>query len=214
MIWRAMLGYQRRLIEQAERAEHQAPHDPLTGLANCLPFERRLGARAGGRRRPAPNRRLVMLIDLNGFKYVNDTLGHQAGDDVLIETGQRLRQVCREGDTVSRIGGDEFAVLLPEVATFEAAKRSPSGRRGPAPQLTSCPGRLCCGEVARVGMVLGAGGSAQQMLRHADAAMYRAKATGRELPCTTRRSTPTSPTAWRSSMTCVRSSTKATRTAS
>ena len=133
VIWRVVLGYQRRLIQQADRSEHQALHDPLTGLPNRALFARRLseavraaeaaaagrgpGDRAGGE----PVQLALMVIDLNGFKAVNDTLGHPAGDQLLIETGRRLTQAARRGDVVARLGGDEFAVLLPDVPDADTA---------------------------------------------------------------------------------------------
>jgi diguanylate cyclase (GGDEF)-like protein len=175
MIWRVMLGYQRRAFEHAAASQHQALHDPLTGLPNRLLFERRLDAALA-----ASNQRLaIMLIDLNGFKRVNDTLGHQAGDEVLIETGHRLAQVCREGDTVARLGGDEFAVLLPRVATVEAAKEIAERAVGALRRNYLLPAGAAAVS-GSVGMVLGPDGpDAEDMLRHADAAMYRAKTTGK-----------------------------------
>jgi diguanylate cyclase len=179
MIWRVMLGYQRRVLEHAAASQHMALHDPLTGLANRTLFEQRLHAALGAAQDIPDQRLAVMLIDLNGFKAVNDTLGHQAGDEVLIETGHRLRTVLREGDTLARIGGDEFAVLLPTVATIEAA-------RNIAERATGVLRRnyiLAAGPAAvsgSIGLALGPDGAgAEDMLRHADAAMYRAKTTGK-----------------------------------
>lgn len=177
-IWRVMLGYQRRVLQHAEVSQYQALHDPLTGLANRLLFQRRLEDAldpANG----ADSQLAVMLIDMNGFKAVNDTLGHQAGDDVLVETGHRLRKVCRDGDTVARLGGDEFAVLLPRVDSVEAATDIAERATGALRRNYLLP----AGSAAvsgSVGMVLGrAGTCAEDMLRHADAAMYRAKTSGK-----------------------------------
>jgi diguanylate cyclase (GGDEF)-like protein len=95
--------------------EHQALHDPLTDLPNRSSFDDTLQRRAAQDRRQAP-RAAVLLIDLDRFKEVNDTLGHQAGDELLRQIGPRLHGVVPDGATISRFGGDEFAVLLPEVA--------------------------------------------------------------------------------------------------
>ena len=98
----------RRLRRQAAQAEHDALHDPLTGLANRELFARRVAAETN-RGTPAA----VVLVDLDRFKEVNDTLGHHAGDQLLVEVGRRLAATLRSGDTVARLGGDEFGLLLP-----------------------------------------------------------------------------------------------------
>jgi diguanylate cyclase (GGDEF)-like protein len=103
------------LRRQAELNEYQALHDPLTGLPNRLLFRDRVGQallachRAGGRV-------AVLVMDLDRFKEVNDTLGHHSGDALLTELGSRLMGALRESDTIARLGGDEFAVLLPDQA--------------------------------------------------------------------------------------------------
>ncbi|SDC37166.1 diguanylate cyclase (GGDEF) domain-containing protein [Geodermatophilus telluris] len=98
----------RRLRRQAAQAEHDALHDPLTGLANRELFARRVDAEL---QRGTPG--AVVLVDLDRFKEVNDTLGHHAGDQLLREVGVRLAATVRAGDTVARLGGDEFGLLLP-----------------------------------------------------------------------------------------------------
>ncbi|MDW6026183.1 diguanylate cyclase [Mesorhizobium sp. BAC0120] len=98
--------YQRQL-------EHLALHDPLTGLPNRAFFNRELG-RLIERARESDTQLVVMLVDLDRFKEVNDTFGHPAGDALLVEIAQRLQKVMRRGDFVARLGGDEFAILISE----------------------------------------------------------------------------------------------------
>ena len=91
-----------------------APHDPLTGLPNRALFRDRLGqALAQARRRGG--QMALLFLDLDGFKGINDTRGHEAGDRLLVETAARLGQCVREGDTAARLGGDEFTVILHDV---------------------------------------------------------------------------------------------------
>lgn len=101
------------LRNSQEALSHQAFHDPLTGLANRARFGE-LTSRALAE--SAPGRTVVMALDLDGFKAVNDNLGHAAGDRLLREVARRLVNATRGGDTVARLGGDEFAVMLPDVA--------------------------------------------------------------------------------------------------
>jgi len=99
--------------QQTERMilEHQASHDPLTGLVNRREFERRLD-RAVETAREQHKEHVLLYLDLDNFKEVNDAVGHQAGDELLKRVAKRMSSIMRERDTLARLGGDEFAVLL------------------------------------------------------------------------------------------------------
>jgi diguanylate cyclase (GGDEF)-like protein len=155
-----------------EVVAHQAAHDPLTGLANRRLFAARLDTALSGHE---DARRIgVLFFDLDGFKTVNDTYGHEAGDEVLLATAHRLATVVESSDCVARLGGDEFAVLahrpssegldsLRELVTEVLAE--PHLVHG---QLVDVPGS--------VGMTLAAAGEAfAVVMRRADAAMYAVK---------------------------------------
>ena len=167
-----------------------AYHDALTGLANRARFLECLdGMLARAHAAGDPGRVAVLLLDLDGFKAVNDTLGHAAGDALLVQVGERLLNATRGCDTVARLGGDEFAVLLDGVG--QDADVSAVAER-----LVAALGRpfaLPAGE-ARVGTSLGmaragraghpgegapASTASAAVLHHADVALYRAKALGR-----------------------------------
>ncbi|SDZ39887.1 diguanylate cyclase (GGDEF) domain-containing protein [Micromonospora pattaloongensis] len=178
VIWRVVLGYQRRLAQQADANEHLALHDPLTGLPNRAMFRRRL-ARALRQLKSTPDGQLaLMILDLNGFKAVNDTLGHAAGDQLLAEAGQRLRSSARAGDVVARLGGDEFAVLLPQIADVRQATRVAdriAERLREDFLLDAGPAAVS----GSIGVAIGPlHGVSDELIRHADAAMYRAKSNG------------------------------------
>ncbi len=100
-----------KLAVSLQVARHDAAHDALTGLMNRRAFDDTLRATAAQSARYGWTFTL-MLLDLNGFKHVNDTLGHPVGDDVLRSYGQALRKTLRTGDTAGRVGGDEFGVIL------------------------------------------------------------------------------------------------------
>jgi diguanylate cyclase (GGDEF)-like protein len=167
-----------QLVDDLHRAaaerEYQALHDPLTGLPNRTLFTdrvRQAAAALGGDRRLA-----VLLIDLDRFKEINDTLGHASGDLVLREVGVRLRAGLPDGHTVARLGGDEFAVLVPALPDWDAAVdvgrlvRATLGRPLPIEQLEL--------EVTgSVGIALGPdhGSDPDVLLQRADVAMYQAK---------------------------------------
>jgi diguanylate cyclase (GGDEF)-like protein/PAS domain S-box-containing protein len=159
-----------RLVEQAFR-------DPLTGLANRALFNDR-AAHALARRARGDQRLALLLLDLDNFKAVNDSLGHAAGDALLIETGRRLRACVRPADTVARLGGDEFAVLLEDVdgpgAVSATAERISRAVRAPV--------ALEGSEIlpsASIGVAeSGPGEDADALLRDADVALYAAKHQG------------------------------------
>jgi diguanylate cyclase (GGDEF)-like protein/PAS domain S-box-containing protein len=164
-------------IELEAQLTHQAFHDNLTGLANRALFRDRLD-QALARAERSDRSLAVLLVDLDGFKQVNDTLGHDAGDQLLQEVAQRFNGVVRSSDTVARFGGDEFALLLEEVADHEAAALAHRLLERLATPITVVGREVVLG--ASVGIVLHTGaGQSEELVRHADVAMYAAKDAGR-----------------------------------
>jgi diguanylate cyclase (GGDEF)-like protein len=166
-----------RLRLEAADKEHQALHDALTGLPNRLLFHQRV-EQALSRSVTASEKVGVMLLDLDRFKEVNDTLGHHNGDLLLQEIGDRLRRTIRAGDTVARLGGDEFAVLLPELSGAEAAVAAANGIRHALERPFSI-GDVTLDVGASIGIAIWPdhGDDAVTLLQRADVAMYAAKAT-------------------------------------
>ena len=167
----------RRLAE--ERTRHAALHDPLTGLPNrALLLER-----ARHRQRLADRGRgglaAVLFLDLDHFKLVNDSLGHEAGDELLRQVATRLRAAVRPMDTVARFGGDEFVILLEDLEDREAVLGVVS-RVQEAFAEPFTLGTASHGATTSIGVALWEeGGDADALLRNADAALYRAKDRGR-----------------------------------
>ena len=164
------------LERRAEVIRYQAAHDPLTSLPNRVLFQDRLVqalARPGAQI-------AVVLLDIDNFKLVNDSLGHSAGDELLMKIAPRLASALRPGDTIARLGGDEFVVLLERIPDERSAARV-------AERIVSCfeaPFALSAGEhfaKASLGIAItGAEGSEPaSLIRDADAAMYQAMARGR-----------------------------------
>ncbi len=165
--------------EKTGQLRHQSLHDALTGLANrALVLERGQQMIARARRRQAPV--AALYIDLDGFKHVNDTFGHAAGDLLLQIVAARLTTVVRDADTAGRLGGDEFVVLL-EGSTLEEGPEVVAERVLEAlgePYDLSHLGRQLS-VTASVGIAIGTFATADELLRDADLALYEAKAAGR-----------------------------------
>jgi diguanylate cyclase (GGDEF)-like protein/PAS domain S-box-containing protein len=160
----------RHLLEGELR--HQAYHDSLTGLPNRKLLVERLGEILRDDRTVS-----VLFVDLDDFKNVNDGLGHQAGDDLLVAVAERLRGAVRDRDIVARLGGDEFAILVTGGEHGEAqhvARRIIDSLGAPF-DLSGT--RVSIG--ASVGISTGSASSVDELLRNADVAMYRAKAAGK-----------------------------------
>ncbi|GJE59616.1 diguanylate cyclase domain-containing protein [Methylobacterium trifolii] len=158
----------------SDRTRYLAEYDAMTGLANRSSFQNRLAQLGAG----APSGAL-MLIDLDGFKQINDTFGHAAGDACLQETGRRLAGICRETDLVARVGGDEFAVLLG--GHFDRDDIEPLAGRvvGALRQVVERDGRTAT-IGASVGIAMAGGCTPEEVFNRADAALYAAKAAGRD----------------------------------
>ena len=170
-------------MEQRERSqatiEHLAHHDALTGLGNRLLFDMQLSDAVAQRQRHGGGL-AVLLLDLDGFKSINDTLGHGTGDSLLKHLASRLRNALRESDKIGRLGGDEFVIIQfgneqPKEATALATRLI---------EIVKAPfsidnQKLVIGASIGIAVADGDYQDANQLLRAADLAMYRAKADGR-----------------------------------
>lgn len=164
---------------QAEEIEHQAGHDALTSLPNRRLLADRI-SQAIARATRQNGQVGIMMLDLDGFKHINDTQGHRLGDMLLIETARRLVQCVRESDTVARVGGDEFMVVLPEIhgqnhlQTLAVKINNQIGD----PFLIEGKDLFVS---ASIGLTLfpDDGANAETLLANADTAMYRAKSEGK-----------------------------------
>lgn len=163
-------------VQLERELSHRAFHDTLTGLPNRALFTDRLEHRL---RRQTDARPAVLFVDVDNFKPINDTFGHDAGDDALREVGQRLRAAVGPADTVARVGGDEFAILLDGVGGGSDALTTAS-------RIVHAVGGPMClrGGSVPIGVSVGAAVAigdrdARELLRESDLAMYQAKLRGR-----------------------------------
>ncbi|MGV9277989.1 putative bifunctional diguanylate cyclase/phosphodiesterase [Streptomyces griseosporeus] len=169
--------------------QHNAEHDPLTDLPNRALFTTRVQQALSGRRSSdrglALRNTAVLFIDLDGFKAVNDTIGHQAGDELLVQAARRLQDAVRHGDTAARLGGDEFAALIAGDTTRDrSARERHILELADRLRVTLSQPYAIDGNDVRVNASIGVafaepGLGAGELLRNADLAMYRAKAGGK-----------------------------------
>jgi diguanylate cyclase (GGDEF)-like protein len=180
MALRRRVAHQTRLLRDSEeRFRHMALHDNLTGLATRLLFKDRLGVALESNRRHHSGLALLM-VDVDHFKVINDTHGHQAGDNVLRVMAERLLRAVRREDTVARLGGDEFVVLLPDLNDPRAAVRIAELLVGtlavPIPMGDiEVPVSVSIGVCSVIDVEM----DAEALMKNADTALYEAKAGGR-----------------------------------
>ncbi len=162
-----------------ERVEHRATHDSLTGLPNRAMFSALLEQALRSAKRH--ERKLaIFFIDLDGFKAVNDLLGHDAGDSLLQQMAVRFRDVVRTSDVVVRLGGDEFVVLGQELVERDGASAVAQKLLGAAALPVQVAGRECRVSASiGIGMFPDDGDSEQMLMKNADQAMYAAKREGK-----------------------------------
>lgn len=166
-----------------EEARHLAHHDPLTGLPNRVLFMDRLAQALAANRRQRDEFAL-MFLDLDHFKAINDTHGHEVGDAVLQEVAARLTRCVRGVDTVSRLGGDEFVVLLTDIGGVDqAAHVAATVMQSVARPVASGGSEISLSVSIGIAICPSDGQDAKTLLRHADVAMYHAKQNGRNEFC-------------------------------
>ncbi|MEQ1522736.1 MAG: EAL domain-containing protein, partial [Aestuariivirga sp.] len=160
------------------RVEHLAAHDPLTGLMNRAGFNDNLQSLLDGR--PGGQCNALLLLDVDHFKKVNDTMGHPVGDELLRQIATRLRSTVREGDVVSRLGGDEFAILLRNTngpdAVHASVKRMLPIINAPSQILGS---KIAASMSIGISLIQDDLADPDKLVRQADLALYHAKAGGR-----------------------------------
>ncbi len=165
--------------EAEQRVQYLASHDALTNLPNRATFSELLNAACATARR-YDRRFAVLFVDLDRFKFINDTLGHDAGDIVLREAASRLRRCVRSSDIVARLGGDEFVVLLQETGDPAVATRIADNILASLGRPIEIGGRSCA-VGASIGICLHPDGAQEDhaVLKNADVAMYLAKQAGK-----------------------------------
>lgn len=164
-------------VAATEALAFRAMHDALTGLPNRALFLDRLGVELAHSAR-AGSDLAVMFLDLDGFKVINDGMGHQAGDELLKAIAVNLLSVVRAGETVARLGGDEFTFIFHDVHGVDKASAVAQRILGALSAPIEIDGRMVV-VTGSIGIVLpGPGAQAAAVLRDADAGMYRAKESG------------------------------------
>ncbi|PZR20181.1 MAG: sensor domain-containing diguanylate cyclase, partial [Azospira oryzae] len=168
-----------RLLANEQQLQRMARHDPLTGLANRLLLDDRIShGLAVGRRNGT--RLALLLIDLDGFKPINDEHGHAVGDQLLVVLADRLQRSVRAVDTVARLGGDEFVLVLEDLAAVEDGRQVAAKVVAEMSRPVVLEGReLLVSASAGLAFYPEDGEDAQTLLRRADEAMYEAKRAGR-----------------------------------
>lgn len=180
IVLRRRVEHQTILLRESEQQfRHLALHDALTGLATRLLLNDRLNAAVETAKRHQKGLALLM-VDIDNFKIINDTFGHLAGDDVLRVTAGRLLEAVRKSDTVARMGGDEFVVLLPDLGDLKAAEKIAATMVETLASPISFAGSEVPVSVS-IGLCVASEGDfdSERLLKYADAALYRAKAQGR-----------------------------------
>jgi diguanylate cyclase (GGDEF)-like protein/PAS domain S-box-containing protein len=165
-------------VRLEEELTHQAYHDGLTGVANRALFRDRLDQTIAIAARVRSSFAVVML-DLDGFKAVNDSLGHDTGDELLTAVARRLEETLRPGDTIARLGGDEFALLLEGACEQEAIEVATRLLARVSEPVDVESRQLSVGASAGIAVHPRDGGEADELVRRADIAMYAAKEAGR-----------------------------------
>ena len=173
---------ERRRIAEAQILQ-VATRDPLTSLPNRIALHERLGQQVRMAHRHG-GMLAFLFIDLDRFKLINDTLGHDVGDAALVEVAQRLTRTLRDSDTVARLGGDEFAVLLPQVGDADEAVQMAGKLISALNEPAHLNGhRLHLNASIGVAVYPGHGDDSEQLMRNADLAMYQAKQSGSGRVC-------------------------------
>ena len=173
--WHGVLVDVTREKELEERLEHQAFHDPLTGLANRKLFHDRVDHALGREQGQVA----VLFIDLDNFKTVNDSFGHACGDEVIVAVARRLQACARAADTPSRLGGDEFALLVEDLTTAQVTALADRVLEALGDTPVEFGGRTTKIGASMGIAVAGPGETTETLLRNADLAMYEAKLRGR-----------------------------------
>jgi diguanylate cyclase (GGDEF)-like protein len=182
VMWRRAVRAARGLLASEARAKHMAGHDTLTGLANRALFLDHLALALQDSRRSGRTV-AVLCIDLDRFKQVNDTFGHQCGDELICEAAKRLASTCRAGETVARLGGDEFAVVIPDASPESAALLADRIQRAASGSVDISAGRVILGCSIGIAVLRDADVDSAEVLRQADLALYQAKDRGRGCSC-------------------------------